>query len=125
NGDLAVLERLAQSLERGSAKLENFIEKEDALVSERDLARSNRIASPDESSIANRVMRTAEGSCADESLFRGQKPGHAVDHGNGERVVEVERWQYGRHPAGEHRLSAARGTDEEQIVAAGGGDLQS
>ena len=50
--------------------------------------------------------------------------GRAVDLGDLERLLEARRRQDPRQPPRQHRLARARRADHQQVVAAGGGDLE-
>ncbi len=125
DGHFAVLERLAQGLERRAAEFQNLVEKENAVVCERDLAWSDGLASAHEAGLADGVVRASERTRGDEASIGGEKTGDAVDHRDGERVFEAERRQHRRQTASKHRLATPRGPDEEHVVAAGSRDLES
>jgi len=124
NGDLAVLERLAQHLERVAAEFRQLVEEQDALVRERDLARLRVGAAARERRGRDRVMRAAEGPCADERIVRGQQAHHGVDHRDLERFLPRHVGQNGGQALGEHALAGARRPDEQDVVPACGRDLE-
>ncbi len=69
------------------------------------------------------VWRTERRS--DQQPASGQgDPGRRVHHRGLERQVGREVGQQARQTSGEHRLAGARRTDEQQVVAAGRGDLE-
>ena len=53
-----------------------------------------------------------------------EQPGDGVDARHLERLVRLERRQEPRQAAGEHRLARARRAGEQQVVAAGGRELE-
>ena len=60
NGDRPLLERLTHHLDRASAKLGKFVEKEHAVMRQRDLARLRKCSAADECRLTDRVMGKAE-----------------------------------------------------------------
>jgi hypothetical protein len=90
--DLAVLERLAQRLEGGTAKFEDLVQKKHALVRERDFTGAHGISASDEPRVADGVVRATEGAVLDEPSVRRKKAGNAVNLRHGQRLVEIERW---------------------------------
>ena len=94
-------------------------------VRERDLAgRGAAAAAADERGRRRGVVRRAERPRRAQTVPRIGMPGGGVDARDLERLVGVERRQDRRQPAGEHRLAGARRPDEQQVVPAGGGDLE-
>ena len=69
-------------------ELGKLVEEQHAAVRERDLAGSRRIAASEQTGRARRVMRRAERPLAGERT--AQRPGHAVDARDLERLVVVE-----------------------------------
>ncbi len=57
-------------------------------------------------------------------LRRQRQSGGGVDHRDGQRLGPVERREQARQSLGEHRLARPGRADHQQVVAAGGGDLQ-
>ena len=64
------------------------------------------------------------GRRAEQSRARRQQAGDRVDRRHLERFVERQRRQNARQPARQHRLARAGRADEQQVVAAGRGDLE-
>ena len=91
---------------------------------ERRLARPRRRAAADDRRRRGRVMRRPEGRRAHQPGPGRQQPGHRVDPRHLERGRVVEQRQDPRQPAREHRLADARAAREQQVVRAGGGDLE-
>jgi hypothetical protein len=70
------------------------------------------------------VVGGAERTDADEAGVRAEEPGGREHLGDLERLVLLERWKQAGEAPGQHRLAGARRAGEEQVVGAGGGDLQ-
>ena len=68
------------------------------------------------------VGRT-EGAGADERRLRRQHPGHAVDLGHFQRLVDAEARQDARQRLGDERLARARRAGHQRVVPAGGADF--
>jgi hypothetical protein len=122
--DFAILERLPKGLESRPTKLENLVEKKDAVVRERDFPGANGVPAADQAGIADGVVRASERTRGNEPSIGGQEACDAVDHRDGERFVECEGRQERRKTAREHRLAPARRPDEQEVVTAGGSDLE-
>ena len=124
DGHLAVFERLAQDFERGAFELRQFVEEEHAVVREADLARLGIGAAADESGVADRVVRRAEGPPAEERRIRRKQSEHGVDLAGLERLLLGHRRQDARHALREHALAGAGRADEDDVVTAGRRDLE-
>lgn len=68
-------------------------------------------------------MRRAIGSVVPVTGARGEAA-DGVDGGGLLRLLLAERRQNAGQAAGQHALAGAGRADEQQVVAAGGGDLQ-
>ncbi len=121
--DLAGLERLAQRIEHLRLELGKLVEKQHAMMRERDLARPRAQAAADQRRHAGRMMRAAErppvGERAAFELARDRG-----DHRDFEQLGRRQRRQDRRQPRRQHRLAGAGRPDHQQIVPAGGGDLE-
>ena len=93
-------------------------------MSEAHLAGPRQAAAPDEAGGRDRVVGRAERPPRDEWAAGVEQPGHRVDAGDLDRLVQRERRQEPRQPPGEHRLAAPGGPDHEHGVPAGGGHLE-
>lgn len=77
--DRAIFERLAQHFEGGAVELGQFVEEEDAIMGEADLAGRGRRAAADEAGVADRVVRRAEGATNHQRPSRREHAHRAVD----------------------------------------------
>ena len=124
DGDLAVLERLAQALERREAELGELVEEQHAEMGEAHLARARRAAAADQPRRRDGVMRRAERTLGDQRAVLRKEPRHAVDARDLDGLVEGERRHDAGQPPGEHGLARARRPRHEDVVGAGDGDLE-
>ena len=102
-------------------ELGEFIEEEDAAVGEGDFAGGGVGAAADEAGVGDGVVGGAEGTARDEAAAEGA--GDGVDGGDLEGFFGGEGREDGGDAAGDHGFAAAGGTDKEDVVAAGDGDL--
>ena len=124
DADHALLERLAERVERDRRELAELVEEQDAAVGEGDLPGTGPDgAAADERGRARGVVRGAERAGDGEAIGR-PATGDGGDAGDLDGFVGVERGQDRGESAGEHRLAAAGRTGEEQVVGAGGRDLE-
>jgi hypothetical protein len=70
------------------------------------------------------MVRTAEWAPGEQALIRRQQAGDAPDGGGLDGFLERERWKNGGHPSGEHGLAGAGRPDHQDVVRAGGRDLE-
>ena len=117
-----VLERLAQRVERRPLELGELVEKQDAVMGERRLAGPRRRSAAHQPGRRDRVVRRAERPRVHEA--GGVQPRDAVDPRHLDRLGPAHRRQDRRDPPREHRLAGPRRALEQQVVAAGGGDLE-
>ncbi len=113
----AVLQRLAQRLERAAAKLRQLVEKEHAVVREARLPGARHVAAADESGVRHRMVRGPKWACGDDPHVGVDEPRNGVDGRRLDRLVEGERGQYRGQCAGEQRLAPAGEADHEEVVA--------
>ena len=115
---------LAEGFERADVELGQFVEEEHAVVGEADLAGARLAAAADEAGVGDGVVRGAEGPLADEADALGQHAAHAVYGGHTEGFGAREGGHDAGHGAGEQGLAGARRPGHEEVVPAGGGDLE-
>ncbi len=122
--DAAVLERLAQALDRVAAELGELVEEQDAVRRERDLTRTQEPgAAAEQACRGDRVVRRAERRMREDPA-PGQQAGHRVQLRGLEGLLPRERRQDRGEPPGEHGLAGAGRAHHEDVVTAGGGDLE-
>ena len=121
---IAVLERLAQRLERRPHELGQLVEQQDAAVREARLAGPRAGPPPTIGRDRGTVVRRAERRRDDERPAGRQQAGHRVDARDLERLVRRERRQDAGQPAREHRLARSRRAREQEVVTSSGGDLE-
>ena len=117
--DLAGLQRLAQRIEHLRLEFRQLVEKQHAVMGERDFARPRMQAAADQGRHAGGMMRRPErppvGQCA---AF--DHAGDRLHHGDFEKLGRRQRRQDRGQPRRQHRLAGAGRPDHEQIMAAGG-----
>ena len=121
--DLSVLEGLAQRLECLAVELGKLVEEEDPMVCQSDLPRSDRPAAPHESHTRDAMMWLSEGSLAGCQQCKRQ-PRNSVNGHRCQLLVWGHGWENSREALGEHGLAGSGRAAEQQVVAAGCGDLQ-
>ena len=123
DADASGLERLAQRIEHRALEFRQLVEEQDAEVREADLARADAQAAADQRRHRGAVVRRAERPAAPD-LAAAELAGDRRDHRDFERFGRLERRKNARKARGEQRLARARRTAHQQIVPAGGGDLE-
>ncbi len=74
-----LFQRLAQHFEHAAPELGPFVQKQDAVVRQRHLARQGDLATPDQPDIGDGVMRGAKRARGDHRGTRAGRAGHARD----------------------------------------------
>ena len=121
--DLAVLERLPQRIEHARIELRQLVEKQHAVVGERNLAGPGADAAAGQRRHAGGVMRRAERPLIGQRAAV-EFAGDGRDHRHFEQLGWRQRRQDRRQPCGEHRLAGARRADHQEMMSAGGGDFE-
>ena len=121
--DLAGLERLAQRIEHLRLEFRQLVEEEHAVMRERDFARPRAQAAADQRRHAGGMMRRAERPAVGERAVLDLARDRG-DHRDFEQFGRRQRRQDRRQPRRQHRLAGAGRADHQQVVAAGGGDLE-
>ena len=122
--DPAVLERLAEAFEHVAAELGELVEKEDAVVRERELAWTRTALPPPKRPAVETVWCGARNG---RSAIIGRSPRRPAAlwmRVTSSASANDERRQQRRQPPRQHRLARAGWPDEQEVVAAGGGDLE-
>ena len=100
-----------------------LVEKQHAVMGERNFARPRAQAAADQRRHAGRMMRRAERPLIGERAAF-DLAGDRGDHRDFEQLGRRQRRQDGRQPRRQHRFAGAGRPDHQQIVAAGGGDFE-
>ena len=93
-------------------------------MGEAHLAGMGNAASTDEAGLRRGVMRRAERSLGDETAVAGQQPADTPYHRDLDGLLERERRQDRGQPSRQHGLAGAGRSEHDDVVAAGGRDLQ-
>jgi hypothetical protein len=125
DGDTPFLQRLPQDFEASAIEFGQLVEKQDAVMSQTDLAWSGHTAAADHAGIANGVMRRSKRSYRQERFARGQPSQCAVNARCFQAFVRGQQRQNRRKTPGKHGLSRTGAADHQDIVTPGGCDNQS
>ena len=109
--------------ERLRLEFRQLVQKQHAVVRERNFAGPRVQAAADQRRHAGGMMRGAERTAVGERAafdFAGDRS----DHGDFEQFGRRQRRQNGRQPRRQHRFAGAGRSDHQQIVAAGRGDFE-
>jgi len=115
--------RLAQGFQRLFGKFRQFIEKQHAAMREGDLPGAGALAAAGERGLGGAVMRFPVGGAL-QHFSAHQHAGDRMDHADFQCVARRKIRQQAGQAGGEHGFAGAGRADEEEIVAAGGGDFQ-
>lgn len=120
---MAVLQRLAQHLQRTALELGQLVQKKHPVVGERDLAGPGDRAAAEQADVRNGVVRrphrpSAKDGRTAERLTRG-----GVDAEDLQRLLQGRGGEDARETFGHHGLARPWWPDHDQVVAPGGGDL--
>src|SRR5262249_13153385 len=117
-------ERLAEDFEDVAGELGELIEKQHAMMRQGDLAGAWGPASADERAVGNRMVGRPEGPANDKSLIGRHKSCDRMDRRRLEGLLEWEGREDARKSLRKHRLSCTGGADHDDVMAAGGSDLE-
>ena len=120
---LAGLQRAAQAVQSLDAELGQLVEEQHPVMSQGDLAGLGLQAAAGQGGHAGAVVRGAIGPRPGQGSL-GDQAGDRMDHRGLEQLGRGQGRQQAGQALGQHRLARARRADEQQVVAAGGGDLQ-
>ena len=120
---LAVLHRLAERIQHPRIEFRQFVEKQHALVRQRNLARPGAGAAAGQRGHAGGMVRCAERPAVGQRAVL-DRAGHRGDHRDVEQFRRRQRWQDRGQARRQHRFAGAGRTGHQQVVAAGGRDLQ-
>ena len=105
-------------------KFGQLVQKQHAVVCQGDFARLGVLAAPDHRYVGDGVVRAAERPYGHQSAVGGDLAGDRMDLGGLKRFGKGHGRQDGCDAFGQHRLSAAGRPDHDDVVPAGGRDLQ-
>ena len=122
---MTVLQRLAHRLQNAALELRQFVQKQNAVVRQRNFSRRRIDVAAEQSRVARRVMRRAKWPARHQRLARPQQPDDAVNLRRLQRLVQSQRRQNRRQPLGQHGFAGAGRADEQRVMSARGGNFQS
>ena len=115
--------RLAQRLQRLAGEFGQLVQEQHAAMGQADLAGPRAMAAAGQRGLGRGMVRFPERRAHDQAAAI-QHAGDAVDHADLQRRSRIEVGQQARQARGEHGFAGARRSDQQQVVAAGRGDLQ-
>ncbi len=115
---LARLQRLAQGLEDARLEFRQFVEEQDAMVAERNLAGPRLQPAADQCGHAGRMMRRAEGALAGYLAFR-QFTGKGGDHARLQHLARIHGRQDRGQALRQHGFARPGRAHHQQMMAAG------
>ncbi len=124
DGDGVIFQGLAQDLEDVAGKLRQLVEKEQAVVGQRDLAGPGDDAAADQPGVGDGVVGRAEGALGDEARSGVEHAGDGVNLGGLQSLFEGERGEDGGQALGQHGFAGAGRADHQNVVAAGRGHFE-
>jgi hypothetical protein len=120
---LSCLQGLTQRIERLAAEFGQFVQEQDAVVGQGDLAGLGAQAAAGQGGHACGVMGRAERPGAGQGAA-GDQPGHGMDKRGFQQLRGRQGREQPREALGEHGFARSGRADVEQVVTAGRGDLQ-
>ncbi len=123
DADLAGLQRLADRIQRLRAELRQFVQEQHAVVRQRDLTRLHPHPTAGQGRHGRRVVGRAKRPVTGQGAA-GDQAGDGMHHRGFQELLRSQGRQQAGQSLRQHRLARSRRPDVEQVVAAGGGDLQ-
>jgi len=114
--DELVFDGLAHHFQDARPELGQLIQEEHAAVCQRDLAGMGPVPAAHQASMADGVVRGAEGTVADERYIGRELVSHGVDARHIQRFFDAHARQDARHGARQEGLACARGADHHHVV---------
>ena len=116
--DRAVLERLAQALHRRPRKFRQLVQKQHAVMRQRDLARARNAAAARQPRGGYGVVRRAERPRPHKPRAARQRARHRINFRDLERLLARQIRQDRGQALGEHTFSRAGRPDQQDVMAA-------
>ena len=116
DGDPAVFDGLAQDLHRGAREFRQLVQKQHAVVRERDFAGARDAAAPGQPGGGNGVVRRAERPRADQRGARREDPRDGVNLRRLDGLLKRHLGQDGGQPPREHAFAGAGRADEQYFI---------
>ena len=120
----AVFERLAHHFEHVALKFRQLVEKNDAVVAERNFSGPRHRAAADQARVADGVVRRTKRPRADQTARIFQHSCHAVNARGLDGFLERHRRQNRGNALGQHGFARAGRPDEQNVVAARAGHFE-
>ena len=124
HSDRPLLQGLAHSLQHVPAKFRQLVQKQNTVVGQGHLPRPQGRAAAGQCRGGGGVVGRAEGAAGQQGVCRIRQPGHRPDAGGLQGLPGGQVRQNGGQPFGQHGLAGTGRADEQQVMSAGGSDLQ-
>ena len=124
NGHPPFFQRLAHGFQNAALELRQFVQKQNAVVGERDFTGSRIDVAPQQTRVAGGMMGRAKRTPRHQCLARRQQTDNAVNFGRLERLIQSERRQNRRQPFGEHGFAGPGRANQQYVMSAGCGNFQ-
>ena len=121
--DAAVFHRLSKCLEGARLELGHFIEKENPVIGECDLAGDDRSSASNQAHSADAVVGGSKWTSSGRNRVE-RKPGNPVYRHRREALAGSKWRQDSGNALGKHGFAGAGGAAEQQVVVAGCRDLE-
>ena len=120
---LAGLDRLAQAIQHLGLELRQFVEKQDAIVRERNLPRLGVHAAADQRRHRGGMVRASERATVSQGAAC-ESAGNRMDHRHFEEFAWGQGRQDRRQALGQHRLARPGRAAHQEVMASGRGNFE-
>ena len=124
HGDDAVLQGLTESLQHVPVKFRQLVQKQHAVVGQRDLAGPHQRPAAGQRGGGGGVVRGAEGPLGQQRVAGVRQSRHGPDAGGLQRFGTAQLRQDRGQPLGQHGFARAGGANQQKIMSTCRGDLQ-
>ena len=121
---LAVLQRLTQHFQHFGVEFRQFIQKQHAVVGQRDLAGAEAAAAARHTGCGNSMVGRTEGTAGDHGMLPAGEAHNGVDLRAGQSLLPGQIGENGGQALGHHGLARSRTARHQNMVPAGRRDLQ-
>ncbi len=119
-----IFQGLAENFQDMFLEFGQFVQKQNPVVRQADLAGPGKMTAADQARIGYGVVGRAERPSRDHGLIFFQHAGHAEDLGGFDGLVKADGRKDRGDAFGQHGFSGTRRADHDQVVPAGSGHFQ-
>ena len=124
NPNRTLFQRLTQLIQHAAAKFRQFIEKQHAVVGERELPGTGDGTAPNQGGGRTAVVGAAKGALLHQPAPFHQKPQDRVDPGDLESFFGIEGGEKSGKPLGQHGFATSGCPTQQQMVPPCRGDFE-